>query len=325
MSSKEAVRETRIAIGPALGRLLDAARGAGLPVLLSGRHGIGKSEYLENWAHERGLEPFVLDLSLLEATDLTGLPEIRDGRTRYAPPGLLPSTAKPSVLVLEELNRCDRSVRQPCLQLLTARRLNDYRLPDHCFIVACVNPGDLGYDVDELDPALASRFLMAHVEPDRLQWIAWAREAGLNRHVVSFVERHSQALAEVPPRTWTYVSRLVQAAVDRGHSLDDVSTMLGTLLPRLPAKALAMELGREWGGVPTIDELLREPEKHARRWVALVDAGRLDQVQSEVAGVVEWITNEPAKARAAAEALKTLAVGAPPDLRARLKPKRGSA
>lgn len=73
------------AIGPALGRLLDITRDAGLPALIVGRHGIGKSEYLERWATDRGMRPFVLDLSLLEATDLTGIPFVAEGITRFAP------------------------------------------------------------------------------------------------------------------------------------------------------------------------------------------------------------------------------------------------
>ena len=48
----------RIAIGPELGGLLDVARGAGLAALLVGKHGISKSEYLESYARERGIEPY---------------------------------------------------------------------------------------------------------------------------------------------------------------------------------------------------------------------------------------------------------------------------
>ncbi len=132
------------------------------PELLSGSHGIGKSDFLQEFGGARGLRVHVLDLSLLEATDLTGLPYQDAGRTRFAPPAHLPSAGEgPSMLVLEELNRCDRSVRQPCLQLLTARRLNDYRLPDGCFVVACVNPVEGGYDVDEL----VIRRMQALLEP----------------------------------------------------------------------------------------------------------------------------------------------------------------
>ncbi len=54
--------ERVITISPALGEALDVARGAGIPVLLSGSHGIGKSQYLDAYARSRGCDAYVLDL-----------------------------------------------------------------------------------------------------------------------------------------------------------------------------------------------------------------------------------------------------------------------
>lgn len=216
-----------IPIGPDLGRVLEVAHAASLSVLLSGSHGIGKSDYLQEFGGARGLRVHVLDLSLLEATDLTGLPFQTAGRTHFAPPAHLPSADEgPTMLVLEELNRCDRSVRQPCLQLLTARRLNDYRLPDGCFVVACVNPIEGGYDVDELDAALASRFVRLDVTASRERWAEWARGAGVLDEVIRFVERHPKAFDPTPPRSWTYASSLLRSARDRGWKREELPGLL---------------------------------------------------------------------------------------------------
>ncbi|MFO0647587.1 MAG: AAA family ATPase [Polyangiales bacterium] len=252
--------ERVITISPALGEALDVARGAGIPVLLSGSHGIGKSQYLDAYAHSRGCDSYVLDLSLLEATDLTGLPYLADGRTRFAPPATLPpgDATRPCVLVLEELNRCDRSVRQPCLQLLTTRRLNDYRLPDGCFVAACVNPENAGYEVDAFDPALASRFITLRVAPARDHWVAWAREKGLHPSVVRFVERFSQAFERAPPRSWEQAARILSAGIALRRSPASLEPLLAAVLQPVTAKALLLELPEQMPEISP-EALLRSP------------------------------------------------------------------
>jgi len=307
-------------IGPKLGRLLDLARDAELPALLVGRHGIGKSEYLESWARARGMQSYVLDLSLLEATDLTGIPYVESGTTRFAPPATLPPSqaAEGTVLVLEELNRCDRSVRQPCLQLLTTRRLNEYRLPRGCFLVACVNPPETGYEVDEIDEALASRFVTIHVEPERRAWLAWARESGVPDVVVSFVERYRQAFESHPPRTWTFAGRIVSAALARGSNADELADALSTVLGPIPAQALLLEMRARAAVTPGPSEILREPRRHVETMRKLTEERRLDVLRDVLDGLVHLLDEDAGKlalrVSATRAGLRELADAVPPDL-----------
>ena len=307
-------------IGPKLGRLLDIARDADLPVLLVGRHGIGKSEYVEGWARDRSLRPFILDLSLLEATDLTGIPYLDRGTTRFAPPATLPPTdaREPTLLVLEELNRCDRSVRQPCLQLLTTRRLNEYRLPAGCFLVACVNPPETGYDVDEVDEALASRFVTIHVEPERRAWLAWARANGAPDLLVQFVERYRQAFDSHPPRTWTFAGRILAAALARGANADDLEEALRTVLGPIPTQALILELRAQTLLVPSPSEIVREPRRHVEAMRRLTEDRRLDVLRDVLEGVGALLDEEPGRlalrGAAARAGLREVADVVPPDL-----------
>ncbi len=277
MTSETAQNTT--SISPRLSLLLDVIRDADLPVLLRGPHGIGKSEFLETYAEQRGLQIFVLDLSLLEATDLTGIPYIQDGLTYFAPPSTLPpgDSTQPCMLVLEELNRCDRSVRQPCLQLLTTRRLNDYKLPPQCFLAACINPDDAGYEVDSLDPALASRFVTLNVVPDHAAWLLWAREHGLFAGLVRFVEKFSQAFDRAPPRTWTLAARLIDAALGRGWAIAELERLLNPVLGPMTTRALLMDLPDV---LPTVDprELLAHPDRFVDRVRTWMQAKRLDIV-----------------------------------------------
>ena len=129
--------------------------------LLEGKHGLGKSELLEQAAAEMGIDFIVRDLSLMEPPDLVGIPRMNGKTTKYLPPDFLPTGGK-GILCFEELNRAEKYMIAPCLQLLTARMLNDYCLPAGWLPAAAINPAeDEGYDVHDLDLAMLSRFVRA--------------------------------------------------------------------------------------------------------------------------------------------------------------------
>ena len=184
---------------------------AGLAVLLVGRHGVGKSELIKQAALELGISYLVLDLSLMEPPDLTGLPFLREGRTFYAPPASFP-TEGAGLLAFEELNRCQHYMMAPCLQLLTDRRLNAYELPSGWQTLGSVNPEEAEYVVNRMDDALRSRFVQIEVVPDPIQWTGWAETVGMIApQIINFV-RLTPKIFDDPisnPRAWTYASRLL--------------------------------------------------------------------------------------------------------------------
>src|SRR5271166_2600032 len=125
MSTAEKEVHHRLPVGPRLKSVLKTAYRTRRPVLLEGPTGVGKSEVVREVAQELEIGWAVLDLSLLEPPDLVGLPVIENGRTSYASPQILPLAGN-GILMLEELNRAERYIQQPALQLLTARRLHQY-------------------------------------------------------------------------------------------------------------------------------------------------------------------------------------------------------
>ena len=102
-----------LAAGEPLLEVLILAKQADQPVLLEGRHGIGKSMLFEQAAARLGIGHIIRDLSLMEPPDLVGIPKVgKDGRTHYAVPAWLPSSGR-GLLVFEELNRCPATCRPP--------------------------------------------------------------------------------------------------------------------------------------------------------------------------------------------------------------------
>ena len=242
-----------VPIGGRVSAVLALAYRANRAVLLEGPTGIGKSELVRQVAEELGIAFAVLDLSLLEPPDLIGLPVVEDGRTRYATPASLP-TGGAGLLLLEELNRADRTVQQPALQLLTARRLHEYELPPGWVPFAAINPEDGDYQVTPLDPALRCRFLQLKVRADVRSWREWAGRNGLHPAVRQLAAAHDDLLDTVPPRTWTYVSQVVavMTAAERGDELF-LNDALGGYLPPAWVKRLRDELAKDGDAADAAD------------------------------------------------------------------------
>jgi hypothetical protein len=131
------------------------------------------------------------------------------------------------------------------LQLLTARCLNDYKLPDNWIACAAVNDLEDGYDVQELDTALLSRFVRIGIEPDQNEWCAWARKSGIDEAVIGFIEDNPNVFSDPQsnPRSWTYVSRLVKAAADGPYSPDDLTVSIAGLVGETWSAAFSEYMG----------------------------------------------------------------------------------
>ena len=282
--SSESTSFLQVPVGPSLAAIVALAYRAGRkPVLVEGPSGIGKSECIAALADGLGIETRVLDLSLLEPPDLIGLPRVDEhGRTRYAPPAILPMDGA-GMLVLEELNRADRAIQQPALQLLTFRALHDYRLPEAWQVIAAVNPSDGNYAVSELDPALRDRFLVVNTYAERTVWLEWARRSGIHPGVVMIAERHDDVFAQVSPRRWVYVSDILHAC-DRAPVHEAVLRhALAGYLPLAWLQTL-LALRAHWESTPVMRALdvltLFDQDTHAQALLASAKQhGRTDVLE----------------------------------------------
>jgi hypothetical protein len=156
---------------------------ARLPVLLRGRHGIGKSQVVYQIAEERGLPVVERRASQMTEGDLLGLPDTADtainGRkatTWNAPDWLVTACEQGVLLFLDEVDRATMEVRQGLFELTDSRKLNGWHLHEDTLIVAAVNGGEHGaqYQVGEMDPAELDRWTVFDVEPTTEDWLKWA-------------------------------------------------------------------------------------------------------------------------------------------------------
>ena len=148
--------------------LAPAVSAAKLPVLLRGRHGIGKSQVVYQLAASMGLPVIERRASQMTEGDLVGLPSIDGNRTSFNPPDWFKEACEePSVLFLDEVDRATLEVRQGIFELTDSRKLNGHYLHEDTIVFAAINGGEHGeqYQVNEMDPAELDRWSVWDIDP----------------------------------------------------------------------------------------------------------------------------------------------------------------
>jgi hypothetical protein len=211
--------------------LLTIAKAANDPLLIEGVHGIGKSEEVKQWAEENGYYLKILFTSLIEETDLAGIPvPSKDGKsTIWLEPEWVTefreqsANGKECVLFLDELNRANLQVQNAALELVLNREINGHKLPvtngNESYVIAAVNPADENYNVQEFDPALLDRFLSYEKKPDAEGWLQWAQLNDVHPIIRRFIAKkpayiHTTSETEKvtpTPRSWTKLSDSIYA------------------------------------------------------------------------------------------------------------------
>ena len=92
------------------------------PVLLRGRHGVGKSQVVYQIADGVGLPVVERRASQMTEGDLVGLPSIDGDRTTFNPPDWFKEACETAcVLFLDEVDRATIEVRQGIFELTDSR------------------------------------------------------------------------------------------------------------------------------------------------------------------------------------------------------------
>lgn len=152
---------------------------AGLPVILRGRHGVGKSQVVYQIAKNMELPVVERRASQMTEGDLVGLPSVDGDRTSFNPPDWFKqSCEEPVVLFLDEVDRAVLEVRQGIFELTDSRKLNGHHLHPDTVVFAAVNGGEHGeqYQVNEMDPAELDRYSVWDIEPTVEDWLSWAKK-----------------------------------------------------------------------------------------------------------------------------------------------------
>lgn len=235
-----------------------------VPVFLWGPPGIGKSSIVSQVAKDRDLGFIDLRLSLLDPTDLRGIPffNAHDNSAVWAKASFLPDgSIKEGILFLDELNTAAPMVQASAYQLILDRKIGEYTLPDGWAIVAAGNrESDRGV-VFRMASPLANRFVHLDMEVDLEVWQNWAKVNNIDPTIIAFTSYRPDALfafntqsdskAFATPRTWEYVNEILASIPDDDLVLDMISGAIGQELASafLGFRSVASSL-------PNIDDIL---------------------------------------------------------------------
>lgn len=211
-----------------------------VPVFLWGPPGIGKSSIVAQIAKEEEIDFIDLRLSLLDPTDLRGIPFFNTVKETalWAPASFLPDGSKPKgILFLDELNTAAPMVQASAYQLILDRKIGEYTLPDGWAIVAAGNrESDRGV-VFRMAAPLANRFVHLEMEASVDDWKTWAIKENINPAIVAFISHRPDALFNfgqvddsrsfATPRTWQYVNEIIESKPEADLVLSMVAGAIG--------------------------------------------------------------------------------------------------
>jgi hypothetical protein len=193
-----------------------------------GKHGIGKTEAVRQWATENNYKVIEKRLGqMADPGDLIGLQEfIRDAKTdkaistRHVLPEWFPREPR-TIIFLDEINRSAKDILQAVFELVYDKSLGGVKIPEDCHVIAASNPPTDNYDVlDFSDSAFQDRFVHIQLEPSVQEWLTYGRSKSFANSVLDFIGEfpthledkalQSFDLSFVKPsrRSWEAISRL---------------------------------------------------------------------------------------------------------------------
>jgi hypothetical protein len=246
--------------------LAPAVSASKLPVLLRGRHGIGKSQVVYQLAANAGLPVVERRASQMTEGDLVGLPSIEGNRTTFNPPDWFKMACEEAVvLFLDEVDRATLEVRQGIFELTDSRKLNGHNLHPDTIVFAAINGGDHGesYQVNEMDPAELDRWSVWDVEPTTEDWLAWGKE-NVDSLIWDFINQnrgHLEHTSDIEPnkrypsrRSWKRLNDVLAQAdqLEAGPAMFNLAqSFVG-----FEAAVALNDYAKNYERVVTVDQLL---------------------------------------------------------------------
>lgn len=214
-----------------------------VPVFIA-EAGSGKTDGARQIAAKLKWRPVFKFMAHMEPEDLGGIPyPDKEGNTyRFLCEETIRDiilSDQPTLLILDEWNRGEKSVMNAAFTLMEDRMFGSHKLPDHVKIMACMNPSEGNYLVNEAekDPAFRRRLCFIGVRTDAAIWLEYAQGPG-NFHplVTGYIQASQNSLVDVNaresgkiyanPASWEKVSQTLQFLESTGDNLWDNETTL---------------------------------------------------------------------------------------------------
>ena len=252
----------------ALARVLPLLINKRRPAFIWGPPGGGKSAVVRQICESMKLEMRDIRLSLLDPTDLKGLPfpDVKAKVMRWLQAEFLPQDQKSKgVLFFDELNAAPQSVQAATYQLILDHQIGEYVLPPGWSMLAAGNrSGDRGV-VHTMPSPLANRLVHIDFEVSNNDWDVKAQADGISVDLRAFMKFRPKLLTTTDmtnnprafptPRSWYFVDDFYKAGLN--HE-DEFELIKGTVGEGAATEFLAYI--KQIKDLPTVDQVLLDPE-----------------------------------------------------------------
>ena len=278
--------KTFVAVAPHVARVRK-------PILLRGRHGVGKSCVVYQTAAAMGLPIVERRASQMTEGDLVGLPVIQGEVTTFNPPDWFHQACnEPVALFLDEVDRATPEVRQGIFELTDSRKLNGHVLHPDTLIFAAVNGGEHGeqYQVGEMDPAELDRWTVFDVEPTCEDWLDWAK-GNVDGVIWDFINQnrsHLEHSGDYEPnkvypsrRSWDRLNQVLKGA-DLLENPGPAMFALSTSFVGFEAAVALNDFAKNYERVVTVEQLLEGERVEALEAFSLNEhCAMIEKVEAE--------------------------------------------
>lgn len=233
---------------------------SGVPMMLWGSPGIGKSEAVADFCTTENIHFEDIRLAQIESIDLRGTPaadkiegKTKDERAKWyavwAVPDFLQrayeatAQGKRVLFFFDELNLGDQSCMKAAYQFINERRLGQHELPKDAIIICAGNFLHDGGLTTEMPKPLANRLMHVEVKTSVSDFLAYGARKSMHPAVLAFIHRDNAALniysnaeersamvddpehlAFNTPRSYTRFSHVLQE-IDRSYYGRDTKKM----------------------------------------------------------------------------------------------------
>ncbi len=271
---------------------MGVAVAAGVPVLLWGAPGTGKTSAIRAMAETADWPCETVIAAIREPSDFSGLPVVVDGVVHFAPPRWAErlAAAGRGLLFLDEISTAPPAVQAALLRVVLERVVGDLELPEEVVVVASANPPEQAADGWDLSAPLANRFCHLDWEVDAATFAqglvggfpvatipalpaGWDGDglAQTQALVAAFVTVRPGLTCALPtdaaragrgwasPRTWEMAARLLAAAQATHASTEAITALIDGALG--PGPGTELLLWRSEMDLPDPEAVLADPER----------------------------------------------------------------